>query len=124
MTVILYNKNKNRKMFRVNRLVATAFIPNPEKKEQVNHKDGNKLNNNVDNLEWVTQKENQYHAWENGLNKNKPKEVNQYDLNNSFIREWESAREIERQTKINRSNIACCCRGERKTAGGYIWRYK
>lgn len=124
MTVTLYGNNKKIKLFRVSRLVAMAFIPNPENKPQVNHKDGNKLNNNVDNLEWVTQIENQYHAWGNGLNKNKPKAVNQYDLNNNFIREWESAREIERQTKIQRSNIACCCRGTRKTAGGYIWRFK
>lgn len=55
------------KLMFIHRLVAEKYIPNPEEKEQVNHKDGNKLNNNVDNLEWVTNQENRNHAIKNGL---------------------------------------------------------
>lgn len=60
---------KNKKVFRINIAVACTFIPNPENKPEVNHKDGNKLNNNVSNLEWVTSSENMKHAYSNGLQK-------------------------------------------------------
>ena len=66
LAVDLVIKDK-RKMHKIHRLVAMAFIPNPENKPQVNHKDGNKLNNHIDNLEWATAKENQQHAWDTGL---------------------------------------------------------
>ena len=63
-------KGKNQyKYIRTHRIVAQAFIPNPENKPEINHKDGNKLNNNVDNLEWVTSSENQLHAYRTGLQK-------------------------------------------------------
>lgn len=61
-------KDGKRNIKVIHRLVAEAFIPNIDNKEQVNHKDGNKLNNNVDNLEWVTCQENIQHAWKNKLN--------------------------------------------------------
>jgi len=67
MASVGLRKGKKRKLFLVHRLIALMFIPNPENKEQVNHKDGNALNNCVDNLEWVTQTENMQHAQENGL---------------------------------------------------------
>lgn len=64
--VLIIGTNKN-SLHSIHRLVAQAFIPNPENKKTVNHKDGNKLNNCIDNLEWATEKENQQHKWKNGL---------------------------------------------------------
>jgi len=69
---ITLNKLGIKKRFTVHRFVALAFIPNPENKEQVNHKDGNKLNNMKSNLEWNTKSENQLHAYAIGLQKRKP----------------------------------------------------
>lgn len=64
---LMLSKNKKKYNFYIHKLVANAFIPNPENKPEVNHIDGNKLNNNISNLEWVTRKENCQHAWETGL---------------------------------------------------------
>jgi hypothetical protein len=64
---ILLSSNRNKKEFSVHRLVAIAFINNAENKKEVNHIDGNKLNNHISNLEWCTRKENLQHAWDNGL---------------------------------------------------------
>ena len=71
-------KNKNRKTFSVHRLVAETFIPNLKNLPQVNHKDGNKLNNNVDNLEWCDAFQNQQHALETGLRKQRTLSKSEY----------------------------------------------
>ena len=121
----------------VHRLVAQAFIENVENKIEVNHIDGNKLNNHVSNLEWVTRSENMKHSYSMGLEKppmkgrfgklnSRSKPVLQYDLNNNFIRRFESAGEGARFLK-NKSadrSISKCCNGLRKTAYGYIWRFE
>ena len=67
----IWQNTKKSKCRTIHKLVALAFIPKPDNKTQVNHKDGNKLNNHIDNLEWVTQQENIQHAWDNGLYENK-----------------------------------------------------
>lgn len=116
-----------------------AFILNPKGKREVNHKNGIKTDNRVKNLEWCTSSENTKHSYQTGLQKitekqrencrklgKKPKfkPTLQYDLQGNFIKEWDSVEEAGTQSNINVSNIAACCREERKTAGGYIWRYK
>lgn len=146
-------KNGKVKHFKTHRLVALAFIPNLENLPQVNHKDENKENNHVDNLEWVSPKENinygtrnkkvsealkgKYigeNSWMFGKHlseetKQKLKEyfskpVLQYTKDKIFIREWESGKLASEELNINKSNITACCQGKQKTAGGFIWKYK
>lgn len=116
---------------RVNVLIAQTFIPNPENKAQVNHKNTIKTDNRVENLEWATNSENQLHAYKMGLQKvRKGSEskcsiaVNQYNKNGIFLKSYDSISEASRELNINRSDISACCKGKLKTAGKYIWRYK
>ena len=118
------SKNNIKKFKSIHRLVAETFIPNLENKKQVNHIDGNKLNNCVDNLEWCTASENTKHAFKIGLEKpTKISPVIQYDLNGKKIKEYNSIKEAKEKNK-KCSKISDCCSGKRKTAGGYIWKYK
>lgn len=122
--------------YKVHRLVAQTFLENPKNKYTVNHKDGNKQNNSVDNLEWATVKENVQHAYRTGLTKSSMI-GKKGELSNNFrvrvqidkrtgklIGEYSGAAEAERITGIKAQNIADCCNKKRKTAGGYIWKYK
>lgn len=127
-------KNGKTRTFKVHRLIAEAFIDNPNNLPIINHKDGNKLNNSIDNLEWCDYSYNNKEAYRQGLrernlkwivecNKRKRKKVNQYDLNNNFIKQYESIHEAESQTKAHHINIIKVCKGQRITAGGYKWEY-
>ena len=112
------------KHFRINCLVAQAFIPNPENKAFVNHIDGNTFNNNIDNLEWVTPSENSIHAYSTGLRQaNRTKQVNQYNLQGKYLMTFESLNEAARQTGTQQPKITEACLGTRRTAGEYQWRY-
>ena len=121
--MISLHKNKVLKTKMVHRLVATAFIK--ESKLDVNHKDGNKQNNRVENLEYITHKENILHAYRNNLitHKWKGKAVNQYDKNNNFIRQWDSIKSISNELGIDSGLLSRCCHNKNKTAGGFIWRF-
>ena len=107
----------------IHRLVAQAFIPNVDKKATVNHKNGDKTNNCVENLEWCNQSYNTKHAYKNNLIKHYKIEINQSDLEGNDIKTWESAKEIEKKLKIKNSQICRCCKNENLTAGGYHWKY-
>ena len=110
------------------RLVLSSFYPESETYECINRKDENSHNNQLENLEWCTQKENM----NAGTVKDRLKDINtngkcskpviQYDLSGNFVKEWVSISEAMRQ--LGKIKIIECCKGRRKCAGGYIWKYK
>ena len=106
----LYSYGKD-KRFLIHRIVAEAFIPNPDNLPYVNHKDENKHNNHVDNLEWCTQLYNlNYGSRNERIRKSLSKKVYQYTIDGKFVKEWESAMECGRNG-FNQQNIVSCCRG-------------
>jgi len=111
------------KTYSIHRLVALAFIENPENKAQVNHKDGNKLNNVASNLEWCTNKENQIHKVQSGLNNNFTRKITQYDLEMNKIKDFDSIVGASKELNVGKSNIRGVLSGYRKTAGGFIFKY-
>lgn len=106
--------NVKAKQFRVHRLVAETYIDNPENKPEVNHKDENKLNNCINNLEWVTTKENSnYGTRSKRVSQKKSKSIYCKELNQIFS----SMTEAQKQTGVNRGLISRCCNGKLKRAG-------
>ena len=129
---VVLSKNSKVKSFLVHRLVASAFIPNPENLPQVNHKDENPSNNCVNNLEWCNQKYNSNYGTSKERIASKlkngvlSKPVEQYDKEGNFICEYPSAIEASRTLDLNVSGIITCCNGSKRYShcGGYQWRYK
>ena len=113
--VFLY-KGGHGRLVCIHRLVAEAFIPNPNNLEAVNHKDEVKTNNSVANLEWITIADNTRYSAN--------KAIQMLDKNTGeLLATFPSIKEANSSTGINRGNIGECCLGHRKSAGGYFWRY-
>lgn len=129
-TICLYRESKA-KALKVHRLVAEAFLPNPNVLPMVNHKDGNKTNNIVSNLEWCTAKENTAHAIKTGLQPPNKKgadnprsiPVMQIDpLTNEIVRTYSGLREMERETGFARRNVARALDKEGSLSYGWKWK--
>ena len=119
--LIIYSNKKN---YKVHRLVALAFIDNPFNKKEVNHKDMNKENNKVENLEWTTHLENMQHAFKNKKIKRYKKKVYQYKLNGELVKIWDGVRYVTTKMNYAHGNISKCCHHKRKTYKNYIWRFE
>ena len=126
------NKENKRKTFAVHRLVAHMFLSEEYfDGAEVNHKDENKENNNVNNLEWCTTEYNCNYGTRNKRHGETIKNENhyasipvaQYDTQMNLIKIWSCSSEVERELGIWASNIRKCCNGERKTSGGFKWKY-
>ena len=121
--VILSNKTQKHKTLTVHRLMAKTFLNNYSDNLEVNHINGIKDDNRIENLEMTTHSENVKKRYEIGNIGNNYKAVNQYDLNNNYIATYKSSYDAEKVTGIGRTCIGGCCRKEHHTAGGYIWKF-
>lgn len=130
---VILTKNATQKQFCIHRLIAEAFIPNPDNLPIINHKNGIKTDNRIENLEWCTQQHNIIHSWEMGFSK--PywqdkggigyfgnKSVCQYDKNGNLLATFYSFKQASEITKVSRSGISLCVSGKLHHAGGYIWK--
>lgn len=125
------SKDKKQKHFSVHRLVAIAFIPNPQNHSEVNHKDENTRNNNVENLEWCSRKYNANYGtlpqrerkW-NTNNPKKSKPVVKMSIDGDVLAEYPSTKEASRQHGVGSECISRCCMGRQETSAGYKWKYK
>ena len=118
--VNLYKDGKVKKHL-IHRLVTEAYIPNNENLPEINHKDENKTNNCLQNLEWCNHKYNQnYGTINERISNSKKIPILQYDLDGKFVREWSSATDVKKDS----TNIISCLKGRTKSAYGYFWKYK
>lgn len=122
---IILSKNAIIKGFKLHRLVAEHFIPNPDNLPVVNHIDENKINNSIENLEWCSIKyNNTYNDRIKIITEKNSVPIIQYDLQDNFIKEWKSITEANKITGIASSSIISCCKGKNKKAGSFKWKYK
>lgn len=123
LKVCLSIKHKHKSKF-VHRLVAEAFIENPDNLPVINHKDENPSNNNVSNLEWCTVGyNNTYGTRIERVFKNQKKQVYQYNVNGELVGLYESIKDAALNTGCNKSNISNCCNGKLKMHKGYMWSF-
>lgn len=122
-TVMLY-KDKVADTQTVHRLVAEAFIPNPNNLPEVNHIDENKGNSRMDNLEWVTRSGNMRHGTcGERMGRKHWKAIVQMTMDGKFVKRWDCAQHASEELGLHHSRLIACCRGRAKSHGGFRWRY-
>lgn len=132
--LVTLNKLGKKRPNLLHRVIAQAFIPNPDNLPEVNHKDGNRLNNSIENLEWCTSSENQLHAYKIGLQINPwigkkgikhpcSKPVVKLSIDGKEIERFDSVRDAARSVKADESYLSHCCRNKNRKAGGFKWKY-
>lgn len=132
--VVMTSKEGRMQQYLVHRLVALAFLPNPDKFPDINHKDGNKQNNSLQNLEWCDKVHNMQHAAKSGLltltwkgkthsKHPRSKRITQTDLFGNTLKVWDSGTQAAEALNVRRINIQACARGQQATAYGFKWRY-
>lgn len=133
--ITIYTDNHERRSFTLHRVVAKAFIPNPKNRPQINHINGIKHDNRVENLEWVTVSENEKHSYRElgkvshskgkfGKLNVRSKPLNRYDISGKFIDSFESAYEVKRLLDFNTATVGLCARGKIRHCRGYMFRFK
>ena len=105
-------KNGEQKTHKIHRLVAEAYLPNPNNLSDVDHIDNDRTHNYLNNLQWITHKDN--------VRKGRNKPILQFDLDGNFVKEWPCAADVGRELQ---TNICKCLKGKYKQAYGYIWKY-
>ena len=140
LQVVLCKEGKH-KNITIHKLVASAFIDNPDNKPCIDHINTDRTDNRVENLRWVSQKENcnnpitKVNIAKSKIGNKHPmygkiselnhlsKPILQFTKEGEFIRKWVCARDVERELGINPTHISSCCKGKKKSAGGFIWMY-
>lgn len=123
-------KNGEHNLCKVHRLVCKVFLPNPKNLPQINHKDEDKTNNKVENLEWCDARYNNTYgtrtqrANEKNTNGKCSKPVIQYTKDGKVVKEWKSTKDVERNLGYDHGSISKCCMGKYKSAYGFLWRYR
>lgn len=124
LKVDLHKEGKIKKYY-IHRLVASAFIPNPNNLPQVNHRNEIKTDNRVENIEWCTAQYNtNYGTRIERMAKAKSIPILQFNKDGKLVRKWDSVIQIEKEMGFDSSSIIKCCKGKLKTCGSFIWRYE